>query len=256
MRRNILILTTMVMALAVGVSVAEKAAETTALGGYCPVAYVAMEKAVKGNPAISAEYGGEHYVFANADAKKMFETDPSKYHVAYDGYCATAMSMGKRIDSDPTLFTLEGGTTYLFSSEEAQKMFKADAIAMADDHWALLHPAYGGYCPVAYIEAKKPVEGNPDISKDYEGTHIVFANAMAKEMFEAHPENYQVAYEGYCATAVSMGKRFESDPTQFSVVDGKTYLFSSAKAKEMFDADPAKVVGMADKQWAQLASLN
>ena len=79
---------------------------------------------------------------------------------------------------------------------------------------------------------------------------------MAKEMFEAHPEKYDVAYDGYCATAVSMGKRFESDPTLFTVVDGTTYLFSSAKAKKMFDADPEKFVSMANDQWDQLASLN
>ncbi len=81
-------------------------------------------------------------MFANADAKKMFEADPSKYSVAYDSYCATAMSMGKKLESDPTLFTVEKGVTYLFSSADAKKMFDANpggVIKKADAQWAKLN---------------------------------------------------------------------------------------------------------------------
>ena len=113
-----------------------------ALGGYCPIAYIAMNKAVEGDPKISLDYAGQHYVFTNADAKKMFEADPPKYDVAYDGYCATAMSMGKKLESDPTLFTVDEGETYLFSSAEAKKMFDADpagVVQKADAQWATLN---------------------------------------------------------------------------------------------------------------------
>ena len=255
MKRSIMSLSMLLMALTIGVAFAEKGAETPALGGYCPVAYVAMNKAVEGDPKISLDYAGEHYVFANADAKKMFEADPSKYDVAYDGYCATAVSMGKKLESDPTLFTSEDGVTYLFSSADAKKMFSANpagVVKKADAQWAVLNPALGGYCPVAYVAMDKAVEGDPNISLDYQGEHYVFGNADAKKMFEADPSKYHVAYDGYCATAVSMGKILESDPTLFTVEDGVTYLFSSAKAKEMFDANPDGVVKKADAQWAKL----
>jgi YHS domain-containing protein len=141
MKRSIVSLSMLLVALVVGVGFAEKAAETPALDGYCPVAYVAMNQAVKGDPEISLDYAGKHFVFVNADAKKMFEADPAKYHVAYDGYCATAMSMSKTLASDPTLFTLEQGVTYLFSSTEAKEMFDAAPagfIEKADTQWASL----------------------------------------------------------------------------------------------------------------------
>ena len=113
----------------------------TALQGYCPVAYVAMNKAVKGDPKISSLVEGHRYQFSNADAKKVFDMDPSKYQVAYDGWCATAVSMGKKVKSDPKLFTVYGGKTYLFSNAEAKKTFDGmpdGVIQKADEQWAAL----------------------------------------------------------------------------------------------------------------------
>jgi YHS domain-containing protein len=255
MNRNIRTLSLILVCLAAGVAFAGETGHQAALDGYCPVAYVAMNKAVKGDPDIYMEYGGEHYVFANADAKKMFEADPSKYAVAYDGYCATAISMGKKLESDPTVFSVEDGETYLFSSADAKKMFdsKPDGIIeKADEQWALLNPAFGGHCPVAYVVMNKAVDGDPAISIDYDGKHYLFANGKAKEMFEADPSKYSVAYDGYCATAMAMGKELKSDPAIFSVEEGMTFLFSSTDAKKMFDGDPQSVVKKADAQWAKL----
>lgn len=48
-----------------------------AIGGYCPVAYVAMKRAVRGNPQISSVHEGKTYLFSNAEAKMMFDKDPA-----------------------------------------------------------------------------------------------------------------------------------------------------------------------------------
>ncbi len=248
-----IILSAMALALVLtaGLVVADEA--TTEFDGYCPVAYVVMNKAVKGAPDISMDFAGKHYAFGNADAKKMFEADPSKYQVAYSGYCATAVGMGKKLDSDPTIFTVENGVTYLFSSADAKKMFNADAhkaIAVADKKWAEINPAYGGYCPVAYVAMNKAIPGSPEITAVRDGALILLANDQADKMFKADPAKYSVAYDGHCATAMAMGKKYPSDPTVFTVKDGVTYLFSSAKAKKMFDSDAAKIADKADEQWA------
>ena len=42
-------------------------------GGYCPVAYVKMHKAVKGDPQIRSGKDGHVYQFANAMAKQAFD---------------------------------------------------------------------------------------------------------------------------------------------------------------------------------------
>ena len=71
-------------------------------------------------------------------------------------------------------------------------------------------------------------------------------------MFDKSPDQYRVAYHGYCATGVAMGKKIASNPETFSVNKGVTYLFSSAEAKAMFDKDPGGTVAKANKAWASL----
>ena len=116
----------------------DHASGDVALGGYCPVAYAAMGKAVKGDPKFASEYEGTTYYLANGKAKKMFDKAPQDYEVAYDGWCATGMAHGMKVESDPTLFVVQDGRTYLFSNEEARAMFVGDTagvVAKADTKW-------------------------------------------------------------------------------------------------------------------------
>lgn len=145
MRRLIPMLVAALIALTLGSAGAarehKKASPATALQGYCPVAYVVMNKAVKGDPKVSGVYAGHRYLFANAEAKKKFEAESASYQVAYEGWCATAVSMGKKLKSDPTLFTVHEGTTYLFSSVDAKKAFDGmpdSVIGKADAQWIKL----------------------------------------------------------------------------------------------------------------------
>ena len=116
-------------------------ADGVALGGYCPVAYVAMNEAVKGDPQHNSEYQGRTYHFANAEAKTMFDAAPAKYSPAYDGLCATGIAHGMKLQSDPKLFTVHNGRTYLFSNAEAKAMFDKDKngiVTQADGKWPTL----------------------------------------------------------------------------------------------------------------------
>jgi YHS domain-containing protein len=109
-----------------------------ALGGYCPVAYAMMNQAMKGNPQHKSVHEAKTYHFANADAKKMFDAAPGKYLPAYDGICATGVAMGMKLQSNPQLFTVHEGRTFLFSDAKAKAMFdkdKANTIAKADAQW-------------------------------------------------------------------------------------------------------------------------
>jgi len=121
---------------------AEHHKKSVALDGYCPVAYHVLKKAVKGKPEFSSKYDGKTYDFVNAKAKMMFEKNPSKFLPKYSGYCATAMSMGKKLKSNPKLFTLYKGNTYLFSTKKAKMMFDKDPAmysAKADKEFTLLN---------------------------------------------------------------------------------------------------------------------
>jgi YHS domain-containing protein len=72
-------------------------------------------------------------------------------------------------------------------------------------------------------------------------------------MFDANPEKYLVAYDGWCATGVAQGMKLASDPKLFTLHEGRTYLFSDASAKEMFQADKAGTIARADANWPKVA---
>ena len=114
-------------------------------------------------------------------------------------------------------------------------------------------PALDGYCPVAYHQMKQAMKGDAKFTSVRKGVRYSFVNADAKKMFDADPAKYEVAYGGSCAMATAMGQRMKGDPTLFTLHEGRTYLFSSAEAKKMFDADPAMAVKKADAHWSELA---
>lgn len=114
-----------------------------ALDGYCPVAYVEMNTAIRGVADQKSQAGGATYLFANADAKKMFDANPKKYTdaIQYGTYCATAMSMGKKLKSNMSIFSKQGDKLYFFSSADAKAMFEKDPNAFvgnADKSWTKL----------------------------------------------------------------------------------------------------------------------
>lgn len=113
-------------------------------------------------------------------------------------------------------------------------------------------PAIGGYCPVAYVKAAKPIKGDARYTSEQDGLLFYFSSPEAKKMFDADPGKFRVAYEGWCATGVAMGKKIASDPQLFTVHKGATYLFSKAEAKAAFDKDPDMMVAKASEAWPKL----
>ena len=111
-----------------------------------------------------------------------------------------------------------------------------------------------GYCPVAYVEAGKPVKGSAEYASVRDGKTYWFVNEGARDLYEKSPNKYDVAYDGWCATGLAYGKRIPSDPTVFSVHDGRVFLFSNADAKAAFEADVARLTADADTNWSSLAS--
>lgn len=113
-------------------------------------------------------------------------------------------------------------------------------------------PALDGFCPVAYVEMKQAVKGNPQHTSTHQGRTFHFANAEAKQMFDQAPAKYLPAYDGLCATGVSMGMKLPADAKLFTVREGRTFLFSDAEAKAMFDKDAAGVTARADANWPKV----
>ncbi|MEM6798640.1 MAG: YHS domain-containing (seleno)protein [Planctomycetota bacterium] len=113
-----------------------------ALEGYCPVAYIEANKAIKGSPEFPSTYNGVTYYFVSSDAKRLFDSNPEKYLPAYGGWCATGILHGKNFPVDPTSFKVVNGRTLLFLKNkgvDAKRLWdqgnERQQIAKADANW-------------------------------------------------------------------------------------------------------------------------
>ncbi len=112
-----------------------------AIGGYCPVCYIAAGKAIKGDEKFTAEHGGKTYRFVSAETRDKFKAAPAQFLPQYDGYCAYGVANGKKVKIDPTQFTVVDGKVYLNYNKSISNKFNKDPkgfIAKADALWPKL----------------------------------------------------------------------------------------------------------------------
>lgn len=116
-----------------------------ALDGYCPVAYFAVNKAVKGSPNYTSNYQGVRYQFVSADAKAAFDKEPEKFVPAYGGWCAYGLAINKKFPIDPHNFKIVNGRLLLFlknKDTDAQVLWnkedEREFLDKADDNWSAL----------------------------------------------------------------------------------------------------------------------
>jgi len=113
-----------------------------ALEGYCPVAYFAVNKPVRGKPEYASTYNDVTYHFVSADAKAEFDRNPEKYVPAFGGWCAFGMAVEDKFPVDPTNFKIVDGRLMLFLRNrdiDARALWnkgdKAELIRKAEAHW-------------------------------------------------------------------------------------------------------------------------
>ncbi|MBT6973930.1 MAG: YHS domain protein [Rhodospirillaceae bacterium] len=140
--------------------------------------------------------------------------------------------------------------TYLTALALAVALFfTAPASAKEAIYSNWLGQAIGGYDPVAYFTAGKPVEGNGDFTAKWKGADWRFATAANRDLFIAMPEKYAPKYGGYCAYAVAQNSTAKIDPTAWAIVDGKLYLNYSHAIQKPWTADRAAYIAAADRNW-------
>lgn len=114
------------------------AADRLALGGHDPVAYFTEGQAVVGDAAITLDWNGATWRFANAEHRAMFEADPQAYAPQFGGYCAWAASQGYIAPGDPTVWRIVDGRLYLNFNDRARMLWEQDipaAIARGEANW-------------------------------------------------------------------------------------------------------------------------
>lgn len=113
-------------------------------------------------------------------------------------------------------------------------------------------PAVGGYDLVSYHQDGGPVRGSGFNVSVHEGVSYLFASEENKAAFDANPEAYLPAYNGYCAFGVALGQKFHTDPAVYDIVDGTLYLNLDGDIQVKWAEDKSGNIQTADKNWKSL----
>lgn len=106
-------------------------AEGVAANGYDVVAYFTDGTPTPGSAEFTAEFEGATYRFASAEHRDAFAADPAKYAPQFGGFCAVGASFGKKVDNDPTQWSVLDGKLYLNSGAQAQSLWLQDQAGTA-----------------------------------------------------------------------------------------------------------------------------
>ncbi|MEZ8166783.1 YHS domain-containing (seleno)protein [Vibrio tasmaniensis 1F-187] len=112
-----------------------------AIKGYDPVAYFANEGPVKGTSEFTATYKNAIYNFVSSENRDEFRSNPSAYAPQYGGYCAFGVAMGKKFETDPLAWKVEGGKLYLNLDKSVQKRWLENTqefIQDANSNWTTI----------------------------------------------------------------------------------------------------------------------
>jgi hypothetical protein len=129
----------------------------------------------------------------------------------------------------------------------AMKMFRTLAMVIAAG-WSIAagSPALAadpvaikGYDPVAYFTAGKPTKGSPDIQLVWDEHRYQFATEENRARFKADPVRYAPQFSDYCAMALSKGEIVEANPENWTIAEGKLYIFGKPVGPELFRKDVA-----------------
>lgn len=118
-----------------------------------------------------------------------------------------------------------------------------------------MHPqhtvALNGLDPVSYFKGG-PVQGDAALSSEHDGSRYYFSNEENKAAFDAAPGKYAPQYGGFCATAMSEGKVFGADPTNFKITHDRLFVFYRGLGGDtlpQWNENEGERLSAADKVW-------
>ena len=112
--------------------------------------------------------------------------------------------------------------------------------------------AIGGYDPVAYFTDGKPLAGSADFELRYGGAVWRFRNMGNREAFAARPDVYMPQFGGYDPLGISHGTAVAGNPFVWRINDERLFFFYDRSRADAFDADPARAIAAAEREWPQV----
>lgn len=102
-------------------------------------AYFTQGKYLQGSPQFRSSYEGVDFRFASADAKALFDKEPTKYLPEFGGYCTNGLVYGIPWGGDADTWKMIDGKLYIFGGQGSMDAFLLDEkqnLALANKYWA------------------------------------------------------------------------------------------------------------------------
>ena len=112
--------------------------------------------------------------------------------------------------------------------------------------------AIQGYDPVAYFESNKAVKGKKEITAEYDTAIYYFSTQENKALFQKNPAHYTPQFGGFCAYAMSEGKKATILPQAFTIVDNKLYLNYNLEVRELWLKEQSARIVKANSNWEKI----
>jgi YHS domain-containing protein len=120
-----------------------------------------------------------------------------------------------------------------------------NVVSEGGDGDLMLH----GNDAVAYFTAGRAVAGSREIKTDHRGLTYRFASVENRRQFITNPERFVPQFGGFCAQSMAYAVPTATDASVFKVIDGKLYLFDSARARLYFEMDQERNLRLAWHYW-------
>jgi YHS domain-containing protein len=111
-----------------------------------------------------------------------------------------------------------------------------------------------GHDPVSYFTMGAPERGKPELKVNLAERTYYFANASQRQLFVADPAKYEPQYGGFCASGAAFAIKLGSDPTAWTIKDGRLFIFGDVLGKTAWETDPNWNVQHADALWPKIAA--
>jgi YHS domain-containing protein len=108
--------------------------------------------------------------------------------------------------------------------------------------------ALRGYDVVSYFDGTA-APGSTEHTYTFRGAIWRFASAEHRARFMASPERYVPQYGGYCALGMAHGGPVPTDPTAFTVHNGRLYLNANQFVRTTWTYDRDWMIERADENW-------
>jgi YHS domain-containing protein len=108
------------------------------LKGADVTAYFTQGKFVQGSVQHRSNYQGVDFRFASAEAKALFDKEPTRYLPQYGGYCANGVVYGIPWGGDADTWKIVNGKLYIFGGQGSMDAFLLDEkqnLVLADKYW-------------------------------------------------------------------------------------------------------------------------